>query len=98
MKKNIVVFIALLIVGLTTQEEKRINVPVTNDVLNNFKTGFVDGCMQDGSVTYLECSCSYDELVKEYGVDGLLDISSDYLKNGEYPEKAINTILKCFKR
>ena len=91
------IFIILLIIGMASPEEKMVSVPITEDVLVDFKSGFIEGCVEDGSVSYQACNCAYNELYKEYGSDGLIELSANYLKTEQLPERAIDVILKCIE-
>ena len=93
----LVVFGILIVIGLVNQKEDIVSVPLTEDTLNNFKTGFMNECVKDDSTSYETCNCAYNELLKEYGSEGLIGLSVEYLQTQELPTRAINAVVKCIK-
>jgi len=89
-------FVIIMIIGLATPEEKMVSMPIEGDTMASFKADFIAGCTEDETSSYYQCNCAYNELEKEYGKDGLLDMSIDYLKTEQFPERAISVILKCY--
>ena len=102
MKKNIiiavlgtivVIFVILLIIGLTAKDEM-VSVPIEDNV-NIFKEEFVGGCVGEGS-TYQSCACAYDLLEKDMGQDGIINMSLEYVKTEKLPAKAVELVTPCF--
>ena len=60
---------------------------------------FIDGCMEEDG-DYFFCKCTYNELVKEVGIDGLLEIGMreiDGKATEEDDEIVLEAVIKCLK-
>jgi len=58
-----------------------------------FRNEFVYACATEANVTF--CDCAYDELKKDLGLDGLLEMSAEYDRTGIMPKSAYSAIAKC---
>jgi hypothetical protein len=100
-KTAIAIIIAGLLVavavGFTNQKQDRIYIaPEESEVLpaNEFREAFMVGCAEDPADTS-SCSCIYDEMLSEYGFDGFLDLSIEYVKTNTLPSEVMDVIEKC---
>ncbi len=97
---TIAVLILLIIGGIVfsnneTVQEKT-SAPVVEQKapeMDYAKQQYMSGCF-DGS-NYEFCDCSYDKLVKEFGVEGIIKIGLEYDRTGYMEDKAIETVLSC---
>lgn len=99
----LIVVIGILIVLVITKtslfkKEKMITVPLDTDTVGiNFRENFIVGCTQSGEATYKFCSCAYNRMEQEYGEDGMIDLSLNYLKTEQLPEKIEELVLPCIE-
>lgn len=100
MKKNIiisvlstivVVFIILMIVGLTTKEEV-----AQPDFKETIKENFMNACVPEGEGLYSFCNCSFEALYEELGSDGLVELENELIRTNELPEGTLEIVAECF--
>jgi len=83
-------FLVILITG--GFKEETVFVPLDTDTNTEMKDGFMIGCMEEG--TKEDCTCYYNSVLGQLGYDGLIDLSTDYLKTEQIPTKVIDKIKK----
>lgn len=94
------VFIALLVIGLIENKKERESLTSVDnsnaqEIQGNMRTDFIEGCSEEVSAGI--CTCMYDTLENKYGIDGIADMTADYLKTGEVGDKYLNTAMSCIK-
>ena len=63
---------------------------------SEFKTAFVGGCLgEGGGLEY--CSCTYDSLIKNMGVEGLMYESIDYMEAEKLSDNLKAELVKAIK-
>ena len=100
MKKNIIIavlatlvgaFIILMIVGLiANNQDSKIE---SSKPIDSFKEAYMQGCTEEGASITM-CDCSYNQLLKDLGMDGLIDLSADIAKGEEIPEYLLNNMIE----
>lgn len=95
----IVVFAITVAAMSNKKEDKMITIPLETPttVSDTFKTGFVEGCMDGVASKYSSCTCMYNVLEKDLGTQGLLDMSLEYTKTQQIPERLIGVVAPCFQ-
>jgi len=107
-----IVFLVLVFIGILSaifdndptiekvEQEKTMSVPIEReykkDVYQEFQANFVGGCSEEGGSNEM-CQCMFDELEKELGMDGLLQMSVDYIATEKMPTRAVEAVLKCYE-
>lgn len=97
MKKQILTIIAIIIAGglialaiaLPSKAEKEQNKS------EYFKSEFIAGCTEDSSGMFNFCSCMYENLEDNLGVDGIEEFAYEYDATGVLPKGTEEVINHC---
>lgn len=92
-----IVLVTLAVIGVST-ETVETKAPVNSNpaMIVEFKEAFMDGCMENGTVSYTECNCTYNYMEKRLGQDGLIDESTEYTKTGVFTPVMTDAVNACF--
>lgn len=98
-EKNIrLIIISVLILGiatLLTLPKEKVVAPEELSPAESIRVGFMEGCV-DGDPTMSEyCSCSYDSIVADVGVNGLVEFGLTYDETGELPQGMLEALVDC---
>ena len=52
--------------------------PRSNNAITKGKEAWMEGCLESGDTSYASCSCAFDFLLNKYGMDGLLELATDW--------------------
>ena len=67
----------------------------------SFKNNFIIGCTEDGDATYTQCSCMYDKIKKDEGIEWLFAESTRYELTNKFSDGfytvAVDAALACYK-
>ena len=88
--------VGYLLWGNTTQEQEYTPLPTfeQSDMVNEFRDEFLGGCIEeDGDEAY--CQCTWDYLYKTQGYNGILDLSVEYLREGDIPSELMEAAEQC---
>jgi len=95
----LVVILVFVIGASEKEEEKMITIPIETESLSTskFENDFMEGCMGEDSTSYAMCSCAYNSIHNELGDDGIVELSVNYLKTEQIPEKVMTKVIKdCY--
>ena len=93
---TIVLSVVLTVAVLNiSKEEAMITVPIEEPTVSmvDYKESFIGGCIGEDA-SYSFCSCAYDSLLNQLGEEGVIDLSMNYLKTEQIPEKVMTNVLK----
>lgn len=97
MKKTITTIISIIIAGgliaLAIAMPSKAEMQLQKE--QEFKSNFISGCTEDSAGLYNYCSCSYETLEKNLGLDGLYSLATEYESTGVLPNGTIDTIQHC---
>ena len=86
------VVVAIVIVGgIGFAIYSSVKAPEVDD--SAFRNEFVTGCMTESNFTM--CDCTFTELKKDMGLDGLLVMAVEYEQTGIMPTRAYKAVAKC---
>lgn len=97
MKKNIIIAILgtivavigiLMIIGMVAEKNETVRVPIENKD-SSFRDNFIVGCMDGDKSEESNCSCYYDSMFRQIGLDGIIELSVDYIETEELPSKVL---------
>ena len=60
-----------------------------------FRSTYINGCVSESN--YAFCSCSYESLKSQLGVEGLLQFAVEYESTGVLPKEAYTAISECME-
>lgn len=89
----VVIFVILMIVGISSKDKTTSVAPTA--VTQEFRGNFIEGCSEDGDVTYTQCACMYDKMLEDKGIDGIADITANYMKTGTIPNDILELVMPC---
>lgn len=78
-------------------KEETVTIPQTTTLSSTFKDNFIEGCLEKDTSKYTLCSCMYDKLEENLGVQGVMDMSLEYLKTNQLPTNVFSIIAPCVK-
>jgi hypothetical protein len=87
---NVAVAVAI-VGGIGFAIYQTVKEPETDD--SAFRNAFVYACATESNITF--CDCTYNEIKKEVGVDGLLSLSAEYDRTGVMPKEGYQAVAKC---
>lgn len=97
--------IAIIIAGLliagaiifSGQKEEKIYVPLDDDTsfIDGQKEAFLGGCTDDGTADLEMCTCTWNKIMQEYGIDKFTEIAIEYSKTDYMPKKMEDITLSC---
>ena len=96
----LVIALCLIFGSIIANNEKSVYVPIENksEIAIDVKSNFIEGCVEDGDASYTLCVCAYNSLRSQLGDEGIIDLSLDYLKTEQIPEKVVEKMIKdCIK-
>lgn len=104
MKKTIIIAITIIVLAtivgmvvvLTKENTVKIPLEQKNSSEQVLRSGFLEGCLEDGTATYSQCDCMFEELYNKYGEERFIKMSLEYSESEELPESFISTVLKCY--
>jgi len=67
-----------------------------DEVTSSLKDSFMSSCVVSGETNPEYCSCSYDKLMAKLGVEGFINMSSEYDETDKLPKGTIAIISECF--
>jgi hypothetical protein len=79
-----------------SEKEDRIVVPTTTDTaMDNYKDGYIEGCVGTDISTYAYCECTYNKALSTMGKDKLIEESYNYLKTNTLSSEFLNVAGSC---
>lgn len=92
----VAVLVAVAIISgaiwFTTRTENKTN--YNPAMVAEYKSEFVTACMEEDA-SYSYCSCTYESLAKELGIDGLYDLSLEYVLGDEFSNSSKDALKKA---
>ena len=100
-----VFFVLVLVLALVSNlmskplDKKSATLKTDSDFVKDYKIGYMKSCNEDGEL-YDYCKCTLDYLFDNYTTKRIMEVSFDYLENGEKsdyqtPTEMIEAVSSC---